>query len=298
METVLEINGLSKRYGRVQALDNLVLSVERGTVYGLLGPNGSGKTTTLGILLDIIRQSAGTFQWFGEEPSHHSRKRLGAILETPNFYPYLTAEQNLRIVADIREAGHDNIGQQLEMVGLSARAQHKFKTFSLGMKQRLSLAAATLHGPEVLILDEPTNGLDPQGIAEVRGLIRQIADQGTTILLASHLLDEVQKVCTHVAVLKQGKPLFSGAVDEVLGDAVAVDVAADDMNQLAQIAESFERTKGIKRTGDKLRIELQEGTTAIMFNAWCIKHDIMLSHLSMVERSLEQQFLELLAQAE
>jgi len=296
LETVLEINALTKQYGRVRALDALSLSVERGTVFGLLGPNGSGKTTTLGILLDIIKPTQGTFSWFGQPPTHESRKRLGSILETPNFYPYLNGIDNLKIVADIKGVGYDRIGQQLEMVNLNERGQDKFKTYSLGMKQRLALAAATLHQPEVLILDEPTNGLDPQGIAEVRDLIRQIAEQGTTILLASHLLDEVQKVCSHVAVLKKGKTLFSGAVDDVLGQSVAVDVAADDMEQLAKAAETFAKATGTKTQSGKLRVDLEDGTTATEFNAWCISQGITLSHLSAVQRSLEQQFLELLAE--
>ncbi|MEL6534184.1 MAG: ATP-binding cassette domain-containing protein [Bacteroidota bacterium] len=296
METVLEINALTKQYGRVRALDALSLSVERGTVFGLLGPNGSGKTTTLGILLDIIKPTQGSFSWFGQPPTNDSRKRLGSILETPNFYPYLNGIENLKIVADIKGIGYDRIGQQLEMVNLKERGQDKFKTYSLGMKQRLALAAATLHQPEVLILDEPTNGLDPQGIAEVRDLIRQIAEQGTTILLASHLLDEVQKVCSHVAVLKKGKTLFSGAVDDVLGHSVAVDVAAEDMEQLGKAAESFAKSTGTKSQSGKLRVSLEDGTSATEFNAWCISQGITLSHLSAVQRSLEQQFLELLAE--
>lgn len=298
MNTVLEINNLSKQFGRNRAVDELSLSVAPGTVYGLLGPNGSGKTTTLGVILDIVKATSGSYSWFGQAPSHESRKRLGAILETPNFYPYLNALDNLQIVADIRGVGHDNVMRQLEMVNLAHRAKDKFRTYSLGMKQRLALAAATLHEPEVLILDEPTNGLDPQGIAEVRGLIRQIAEQGTTILLASHLLDEVQKVCSHVAVLNQGKTVYSGAVNDVLGDEIAVDIAAEDMEQLEAAAKSFELTKGVKKQTGMLRVELQQGSTATQLNAHLMSQGITLSHLALVQQSLEQQFLEMLAASE
>lgn len=298
MNTVLEINNLSKQFGRNRAVDELSLSVAPGTVYGLLGPNGSGKTTTLGVILDIVKATSGSYSWFGQAPSHESRKRLGAILETPNFYPYLNALDNLQIVADIRGVGHDNVMRQLEMVNLAHRAKDKFRTYSLGMKQRLALAAATLHEPEVLILDEPTNGLDPQGIAEVRGLIRQIAEQGTTILLASHLLDEVQKVCSHVAVLNKGKTVYSGAVNDVLGDEIAVDIAAEDMEQLEAAAKSFELTKGVKKQTGMLRVELQQGSTATQLNAHLMSQGITLSHLALVQQSLEQQFLEMLAASE
>lgn len=298
MNTVLEINNLSKQFGRNRAVDELSLSVAPGTVYGLLGPNGSGKTTTLGVILDIVKATSGSYSWFGQAPSHESRKRLGAILETPNFYPYLNALDNLQIVADIRGVGHDNVMRQLEMVNLAHRAKDKFRTYSLGMKQRLALAAATLHEPEVLILDEPTNGLDPQGIAEVRGLIRQIAEQGTTILLASHLLDEVQKVCSHVAVLNKGKTVYSGAVNDVLGDEIAVDISAEDMEQLEAAAKSFELTKGVKKQTGMLRVELQQGSTATQLNAHLMSQGITLSHLALVQQSLEQQFLEMLAASE
>lgn len=279
------------------ALNELSLSVEPGTVFGLLGPNGSGKTTTLGILLDIIRPTQGEFRWFGEPPHHDLRKRLGAILETPNFYPYLSAVKNLEIVANIRGRGLENIPRQLEMVGLHNRAYSKFKTYSLGMKQRLALAAATLHDPEVLILDEPTNGLDPQGIAEVRDLIRQIAERGITIILASHLLDEVQKVCSHVAVLNKGTSMYCGPVNDFLGNEVAVDAAADDLDALERVAKTFGQTLEVRKQTGMLRITLEEGTTPREFNAHCIDQGVVLSHLSLVTLSLEKQFLELLAKA-
>ena len=207
METILQINELTKRYRRLTALDGLSLEIEKGQVFGLLGPNGSGKTTTLGILLDVIQPTSGSFQWFGGESNSDSRKKIGSILETPCFYPYLSASRNLRIVAEIKGCEKKRIDEVLEWVGLYDRRNDSFKTFSLGMKQRLAIAAALLPDPPVLILDEPTNGLDPTGIAEIRGLIQDISERGKTLILASHLLDEVQKVCSHFAILQKGKKI-------------------------------------------------------------------------------------------
>ena len=193
MDTVLKINDLTKRYGKITALDNMNLEVKRGNVFGILGPNGSGKTTTLGILLEVINQTSGDFKWFGVPSDQNTRKRIGAILEHPTFYPYLTGVQNLKIVCDIKEVPYSRVDECIKQVGLDERKDSKFKTYSLGMKQRLSIASALLCHPEVMILDEPTNGLDPQGIAEIRDLIIEIANSGKTIIIASHLLDEVQK---------------------------------------------------------------------------------------------------------
>ena len=227
MNNILEIQNLSKRYPGVQALDHVSLAVEAGSTFGLLGPNGSGKTTTLGIVLDVLKASGGSFSWFGQPLSRATKRRIGAILETPNFYPYLSAQQNLKIVADIKGVNHSHIEPVLETIGLLARRNSLFKGFSLGMKQRLALGAALLGNPEVLVLDEPTNGLDPEGIAEVRELIRKVAGMGKTIIIASHLLDEVQKVCTHVAVLQKGRLKVSGPVDTILNQQDQVIISTD-----------------------------------------------------------------------
>ena len=218
MDSVLSVQNLQKKYGRVTALKELSLSIPRGAVFGILGPNGSGKTTTLGITLGIIRPTQGNYSWFGESQNPKVRQRIGAILEKPNFYPYLTAQKNLKIVAQIKQLKNPNYQEILEFVGLYERRNDKFATFSLGMKQRLAIGAALLGNPEVLILDEPTNGLDPKGIMEIRGMIQKIAKKGITVVLASHLLDEVEKVCSHVAVLKKGELIFTGKVEELLGN--------------------------------------------------------------------------------
>lgn len=206
--TILSIKNLHKRYGKIHAVNNVSLDIQKGNVYGILGPNGSGKSTTLGIVLNVVNKTSGEYHWFdGAMETHQALKKVGAIIERPNFYPYMTAKENLELVCKIKGINYSKIEEKLEIVGLSDRKNSKFKTFSLGMKQRLAIASALLNDPEILILDEPTNGLDPQGIHQIRDIIKFIASQGTTILLASHLLDEVEKVCSHVLVLRYGQIL-------------------------------------------------------------------------------------------
>lgn len=297
METVLEINNLSKQYGRIRAVDGLNLEVKRGNVFGILGPNGSGKTTTLGMILEIINPTSGDFLWFGKKSDKNVRKRIGAILEHPIFYPYLTAVQNLRIVCDIKEVPYSRIDEVLLQVGLEERKDWKFKTFSLGMKQRLSIGSALLCDPEVMLLDEPTNGLDPQGIAEIRELIVEIANSGKTILLASHLLDEVQKVCTHFAVLRRGKLMHQGPVEDVDKGAMKVEVKADAEN-LQTVLEQSGLADNVKRELDKYVMTMADGYSASDVNEYLFKNNITAKHLLMKTRSLEQQFLEILAENE
>lgn len=190
----------------MHAVKNVSLEIQKGNVYGLLGPNGSGKSTTLGIILNVVNKTSGHYEWFGGRlETHQALKKVGAIIERPNFYPYMTAAENLQLVCKIKGTSYDKVDEKLRLVGLYERRDSKFRTFSLGMKQRLAIASALLNDPEILILDEPTNGLDPQGIHQIRDIIKQIAANGTTILLASHLLDEVEKVCSHVLVLRKAK---------------------------------------------------------------------------------------------
>lgn len=295
MDTVLEIKGLSKRYGGLTALDHLDLTVNRGAVYGLLGPNGSGKTTTLGIILGVIQASGGSYEWFGEKSYSAQRKKIGAILEHPNFVPYLSADKNLRLIADIKEAHKDNIPLVLEKVGLLSRSKDSFKTYSLGMKQRLAIAAALLGKPEVLILDEPTNGLDPQGIAEIRNLITGIAAEGITVLLASHLLDEVQRVCSHVAILKSGKKLYSGAVGGILSGAGAIEVAAADMFALEHVLQNIPGEGKITREGKILIFEHPSFTEPGALSGVLNKEGLAITHLAVRNSNLEKDFLALLA---
>ena len=227
METVLSITNLTKKFRRLTAVNNLNLEVKRGQVFGMLGPNGSGKTTTLGMLMSVINPTSGSYSWFGEAPTHHFRKKIGAVLEHPIFYPYLSGQKNLELNAMIKQCPPENIPNVLELVELADRRDDKYKTYSLGMKQRLAIASALLNDPTVLILDEPTNGLDPMGIAEIRELIKKIAANGKTIILASHLLDEVQKVCSHFAILRKGNLIHSGPVEEVSKGTETIEVRAD-----------------------------------------------------------------------
>jgi len=292
---ILETNSLTKKYRRITALDQLNLIVEPGMVFGMLGPNGSGKTTTLGLLLDVLKPTSGSYRWFGEEPSANSRKKIGAILESPCFYPFMTATQNLKVVASIKECPPTQIERVLKMVGLWERRDDPFKTYSLGMKQRLAIGSALLSDPAVLILDEPTNGLDPMGIFDIRQLIRDIAAMGKTIMVASHLLDEVQKVCSHFMVLQKGTKLFQGSVDEALGDQRTIEVASDEHELLGRhLAE----LAGV----DKLTFE--EGVYKITpgadlntqaVNRFLFDRNMVAHHLVEKGGDLEQQFLKILS---
>ena len=297
-ENILSIQNLTKHYGRIHAVNELTLEVNKGEVYGILGPNGSGKTTTLGMILDVVNPTSGTYSWFGQPPSHHHRKRIGSILEQPLFYPYLTPLQNLKILSLIKEAPSTQAEELLKMVGLYERRHSKFSTFSYGMRQRMALAASLLCNPEVLILDEPTNGLDPQGIAEVRNLIRMTAARGVTIILASHLLDEVQKTCTHVCVLDKGKRLFAGNVQEVLQDTVLVEIAAGDMSKLQRALTDSPLIRSMELKQDLILVSLAENTTGSDLNAALNRQGIVLSHLVQRKKTLENYFLELLKSSE
>lgn len=295
MESVLSIKDLHKKYGKIHAVNNLSFEVERGTVFGILGPNGSGKTTTLGIILGVVNADGGQYSWFGKPNSKEERKRIGAILEQPLFYPYLTAEKNLGITAKIKGTDPADIERVLKIVELWDRRKSKFSTYSYGMKQRLAIASALLGNPEVLIFDEPTNGLDPRGIAEIRELIIKIAGEGITIILASHLLDEVQKTCSHVIVLKNGKSLFSGDVDHVLNIAGTLEVMAENMDNLKKALEGFPGVLEIRQEKEVFVLQLEEQITPVMLNSHLIAEGIVVSHLAVRKKSLEQQFLELLS---
>jgi len=294
LERILRINKLSKRFGKIQAVDQLELEVTAGQVFGILGPNGSGKTTTLGMILDVIAPTNGSFRWFEQDNTVEARKSIGAILETPCFYPYLTAVQNLRVSAHIKKCGTENIENVLKQVSLFDRKDDKFKTYSLGMKQRLSIAAALLSNPPVLILDEPTNGLDPEGIAEVRNLIKEIAASGKTIIMASHLLDEVQKVCTHFCVLRKGQKLHEGKVDETLGEINKIEVSANDTAKLESIVKNFPGTSSYSKNGNSLLVIMKDGANATDLNDYCFGQGITLKTLFTHRNSLEQEFLKIL----
>lgn len=294
MQTVLSVNGLTKDFGRIRAVNNLALEVKAGQVFGMLGPNGSGKTTTLGMLMGVVNPSAGNFSWFGENPTHHVRKKIGAVLEHPIFYPYLSGQKNLELNALIKQCPTDNIPKVLELVELSARKDHKYRTYSLGMKQRLAIASALLNDPTVLILDEPTNGLDPMGIAEIREIIKKIAANGKTIILASHLLDEVQKVCTHFAILQRGNMIHTGPVDEVGKGTETVEVNAE-VDNLNEILMDFSGTSSITKESGFYRVSMRDGFRSKDLNRFLFDRNVVATHLVTKKKSLEQQFLDILS---
>lgn len=294
MDTILTINNLTKKFGYLTAVKDLSFTINKGNVYGILGPNGSGKSTTLGIVLNVVNRTSGDFHWFdGNTSTHDALKKVGAIIERPNFYPYMSAYQNLKLVCKIKGVDYSKIDEKLEVVGLLERKNSKFKTYSLGMKQRLAIASALLNDPEILILDEPTNGLDPQGIHQIRQIIKDIALDGTTILLASHLLDEVEKVCSHVVVLRKGEKLYSGRVDEMISSHGFFELKTDKYEELIELLKSDNSFGKIKTEDDLITAFLNVAMEPAEFNMMMFNKGITLSHLVKRKESLEEQFLQL-----
>ncbi|MCH3885426.1 ABC transporter ATP-binding protein [Tenacibaculum aquimarinum] len=295
METILSLKNLDKKFGSVHAVNNLSFDIQKGNVYGILGPNGSGKSTTLGIILNVVNRTSGDFSWFdGTLSTHEALKKVGAIIERPNFYPYMTATQNLQLICKIKGVSYDKIDEKLKTVNLFERKNSKFKTYSLGMKQRLAIASALLNDPEILILDEPTNGLDPQGIHEIRQIIQEIAGNGTTILLASHLLDEVEKVCSHVVVIRNGVKLYSGRVDEMTASNGLFELKVEgDETLLNDLLANHPAIGSVKKDHDLIIANLTTEISASELNSFLFQKGISVSHLVKRKPSLEQQFLDL-----
>lgn len=295
METILSLKNLDKKYGKVHAVNNLSFDIQKGNVYGILGPNGSGKSTTLGIILNVVNRTSGEFSWFdGKLSTHEALKKVGAIIERPNFYPYMTAAQNLSLICRIKGISTEKIDEKLATVNLFDRRNSKFSSFSLGMKQRLAIASALLNDPEILILDEPTNGLDPQGIHEIREIIKKIAANGTTILLASHLLDEVEKVCSHVVVIRNGIKLYSGRVDEMTASKGLFELKVDtNEDNLIALLDAHEAILKVSKEHETIIATLNNDISAAEINKFLFDKGFVLSHLIKRKPSLEQQFLDL-----
>ncbi|MCG8411143.1 MAG: ABC transporter ATP-binding protein [Bacteroidales bacterium] len=293
METILQINNLSKSYGNLQAVNNVSFDVKKGNIYGILGPNGSGKTTTLSIILGILSANSGSYRWFDEPFSKLARRRIGALIETPNFYPYLSLWENLKIVAQIKDVPEKNINYALGVADLLKRKHTKFGHLSLGMKQRMSMASVLIGNPEVLVLDEPTNGLDPEGFAEVRNIIQSQANEGKTIILASHVLDEVEKVCSHVAILKSGELIANGRVGELLSSEETVMIQSERPEELSEILKNETNIKNVYFEGDDLAVILNKEMNASKLNKLCFDKGFCLSKILIKKQSLEDQFLEL-----
>jgi len=288
---VLAINEISKAYGKTKALNKLSLTMDQGNVYGLLGPNGSGKTTTLGIILGILSSDSGSYEWFDGKYGLHHRKRIGAILETPNFYPYKNAVDNLSIISHIKGIKQSNFDEILELVNLSHRKDSAFRTYSLGMKQRLAIAATMIGEPDVVIFDEPTNGLDPQGIAEVRRTLLQIADMGKTVLMASHILDEVEKICSHVAIIKNGEMLATGPIGTILTNDVILELRSDDINMLASLLNNVDWVRNVEIVNGTIQAQMDESHSLAELNRLIFDNKVTLTHLVGRRQSLEEEFL-------
>ena len=295
MEPVLSLHHVAKSYGRIKALNGVSFDVPPGSVFGILGPNGSGKTTLLSIILDVLKADEGDFSWFGEPRSPEQRKKIGSLLETPNFYHYLSAVNNLKVTQSISGRGDlSTMDAVLEKVKLYERRNSRFSSYSLGMKQRLAIAAALMGDPQVLVLDEPTNGLDPVGIAEIRALIIELSKKGHTIIMASHLLDEVEKVCTHVAILKKGTLLTTGDVNDVLVDDDLVEISAADVDALERVMAGYGHNTKITREGQLLQLILPKGTAKLEdINSYCFSKGLVLTHLLFKKKRLEAKFFEL-----
>jgi ABC-type multidrug transport system ATPase subunit len=291
---VLQIKNLVKNYGHIKALKEVSFDVPQGSVFGILGPNGSGKTTLLGIITDILMATSGSYSLFEEAPTHLHRRQIGTLLETPNFYHYLNATENLQIAAKIKNCDATGIDEILKQVNLYQRKTSPFSTYSLGMKQRLAIGSALLGNPNVLIFDEPLNGLDPVGIAEIRNIIKTLAQQGKTIILASHLLDEVEKVCTHVAILKQGSLLASGAVQDVFASKDIVQLNADNHTMLINAMQQYQQVQSVATVNGLVEATFKAGTAALAdINNYCFQRSIILSHLQLKKGNIESKFLEI-----
>ena len=294
MSSVLSLNNITKFYGSIQALKDVSFEVPEGSVFGVLGPNGSGKTTLLSIILDVLKANKGNFLWFGHPGSPGQRKKIGSLLETPNFYHYLSAINNLKITQSISGRGiAEDIDNVLKKVSLFERRKSRFSSFSLGMKQRLAIGAALLGDPKVLVLDEPTNGLDPISIAEIRQLIIELKNSGHTIIMASHLLDEVEKVCTHAAILRRGELIITGEVEEILVDDDVVELSATDLTALANLLQQLNKNVVIDHKLNTVQITFPKGTARLdEINSFCFKNGIVLNHLIAKKKRLEARFFE------
>ncbi len=291
--TVVETNGLTKRYGSgVLAVDSVEMSVRRGEVYGFLGPNGAGKTTTLRMLMGLIRPTSGMATVAGHAPGDPAGlAKIGSLVEAPGFYPYLSGRENLKVVADFAGVNHKRVEEVLDIVELTSRAGRKFGTYSTGMKQRLGVAAALLKDPELLILDEPTSGLDPQGMAEMRKLIKDIGQGNRTVLLSSHLLAEVEQICDRVGVISGGKLVTQSTVQDLLGDE-GVLVRAQPIDRAYDLLTSMFGVAAVSRKDGFIRLQT-DPAGSLEINSRLMAAGIGVSELRPFERSLEEAFFQL-----
>jgi ABC-2 type transport system ATP-binding protein len=294
MEQILKVDSLKKFYGNFPAVKDVSFTVGSGSVFGLLGPNGSGKTTLLGCVSGILLPSAGQFSWFEGEPFDNARKKVGALIETPNFYPYLSAAENLKIAAKIKNTSLNQIDKVLEETGLYERRNDAFKKYSLGMKQRLAIASALLGNPPVLVLDEPTNGLDPEGINEIRDLILRQQKAGKTVILASHLLNEVEKVCTDVVILRKGEVLRQGRVEEILSQSGFLKIGANQPEMLRNVLNTLPYIEDFNEREGLFKVQLKQDKSPADLNKDLVNAGVEVNHLQMIKSDLESEFLKLI----
>ena len=292
-DILVETRDLTKRYGsRIVAVDRVSLTVRRGEVYGFLGPNGAGKTTTMRMLLGLIRPSLGAASVLGRSPGHpESLTRIGALVESPAFYPYLSGRDNLRVIARYAGVSKERIAEVLDLVDLTDRARDKFATYSSGMKQRLGVAAALLKDPELLILDEPTNGLDPAGVADMRDLIRSLGSGERTVLLSSHMLGEVEQICDRVGVISRGRLIAESTVEELRGKGALL-VDAKPLNRARERVEQLLGAERVEVLDGTLRLDA-DPAAAGRINRELVGANIEVTELRPVERKLEEVFLEM-----
>lgn len=296
-DVILTTENLKKRYSGTLAVADLSFRIQRGEVWGLLGPNGSGKTTTLGMLLGVTRPTSGDFSWFGLGRGDHNRKRIGALLERPRFYPWMTGRENLKLAASIKGVPFSQIEPTIQRVGLDPLLKKSVGQYSLGMKQRLGIASCLLGDPDVLVLDEPTNGMDPQGIVDIRDLILAEKAKGRTLILASHILDEVEKVCTHVLMLKLGQVLTSGPLGDVMGDTSWYYLSASSNSELAAVLNRHPQLAEIKMEGEFVKARFQQSLGGDEVNRFCFDHSVCLKSLEVRSKSLEENFLQKLKES-
>lgn len=291
---LVQTRGLTKRYGaQITAVDDLDLAVKRGEVYGFLGPNGAGKTTTLRMLLGLIKPTSGTATVMGEEPGAPAGlTRVGALVESPAFYPYLSGRDNLRVMAHYSGVAPSRVEEVLQQVELSGRANDRFKKYSLGMKQRLGVATALLKNPELLILDEPANGLDPKGMADMRAIIRKVREEGKTVLLSSHLLGEVEQICDRIGVILKGKLVVERTMVELRGREGGLLIRAEPLEEAARVVKNLPKIEESKVVDGMLQLTVDPARAADI-NATLVNAGVRVSELRPVERSLEEMFLEL-----
>ncbi len=295
MQNILKVKDLTKKFGKLTAVDQLSFTIKKGYVYGLLGPNGSGKSTTLGMILNVVNKTSGSFEWFdGNLSTAQALKKIGAIIEHPNFYPYMSAWQNLSLVCKIKEISTQAIDSKLDLVGLLDRKHDKFKTYSLGMKQRLAIASALLNDPEMLILDEPTNGLDPQGIHEIRQIIKDISATGTTIILASHLLDEVEKVCDQVIILQKGHKIFEGAVQNFQWERQWYEIEVENSDKVIELLQNSKHIKSLRQASNHIKVfPSNQDFTGQDLNRFLVANGIYIESLVKKQPRLEDEFLKI-----